>query len=180
MVPRPRDNGRLAFFIVYFVWQPNWRETVHTLRSQVGIPHPKMAVMIDVESWGGQIRGDYSAELNATYREVGAFVGSRAKVIGYGTVEDLNTLWPHKPPGLRIVVAAYGRNPPYPGKLAHQFTDGSGYGGGSPEGATPFGNCDMNSADGLPPDVFAGACGIRAREVRNPGQGGHAGANLNT
>ena len=51
-------------------------------------------------------------------------------------------------------------NPPYPGKVAHQYTDGQGYGGGLPEGCPPFGNCDMNSADGLTPQQFASACGI--------------------
>ena len=35
-------------------------------------------------------------------------------------------LWPNKPPGLRLVIAAYGHNPPYPGKVAHQYTDGAG------------------------------------------------------
>ncbi|PND57569.1 hypothetical protein CRM90_11260 [Mycobacterium sp. ENV421] len=154
------DSGRLTFFIVYFVWRPNWRETVETFKSQVREPHPKMAVMIDVESWGGQISGDQSAGINAAYREVGAFVGSTAKVIGYGNVGDLNRLWPTKPDGIRLVVASYGSNPPYPGKIAHQYTDGQGYGGGLPEGAPPFGRCDMNSADGLAAPQFAQACGI--------------------
>ncbi|KUI44974.1 hypothetical protein AU197_11965 [Mycobacterium sp. IS-1590] len=175
---RSADNGRLACFLVYFVWRPNWRETVATFRDQVGDPHPKMAVMLDVESWGGRIRGNRSAELNATRREVGAFVGSTAKVIGYGNVGDLDTLWPHKPAGLRLVIAAYGHNPPYPGKVAHQYTDGTGHGGGLPEGAPPFGNCDMNSADGLTPEVFAGACGITGREIQISGQQGRLGANL--
>lgn len=93
-----------------------------------------MAVMIDVESWGGQISGDQSAGINAAYREVGGYVGSTAKVIGYGNVGDLNRLWPTKPDGIRLVVASYGSNPPYPGKVAHQYTDGQGYGGGLPEG----------------------------------------------
>ena len=82
------------------------------------------------------------------------------KVIGYGNVGDLNNLWPNKPAGIRLVVAAYGRNPPYPGKVAHQYTDGSGYGGGLPEGAPPFGRCDMNSADGLTAVEFGRACGV--------------------
>nr|WP_090343713.1 hypothetical protein [Mycolicibacterium malmesburyense]CRL74893.1 hypothetical protein CPGR_03319 [Mycolicibacterium malmesburyense] len=175
---RSADSGRLTFFIVYFVWRPNWRQTVDTFRGQVGTPHPRMAVMLDVESWGGQIRGDRSAEINATHREVGNFVGSASRVIGYGNVADLNNLWPHKPPGLRLVVAAYGRNPPYPGKVAHQYTAGSGYGGGLPEGAPPFGNCDMNSADGLAPDVFADACGIKDRDSDFSGHRGRMGANL--
>jgi hypothetical protein len=63
-----------------------------------------------------------------------------------------------------LVVAAYGRNPPYPDKVAHQYTDGSGFGGGLPEGAPPFGRCDMNSADGLTAEEFARACGIRATD----------------
>jgi len=157
---RNADSGRLAFFIVYFVWRPNWQQTVQTFEDLVGTPHPKMAVMLDVESWGGQIRGDRSADINATYADVGAFVGSTAKVIGYGNVGDLNSLWPRKPPGIRLVIAAYNGNPPYPGKVAHQYTDGSGYGGGLPEGASPFGRCDMNSADGLTAAEYARACGI--------------------
>ncbi len=90
------DSGRLTFFIVYFVWRPNWRETVETFKSQVRAPHPRMAVMLDVESWGGQISGDQSAGINAAYDEVGAYVGSTAKVIGYGNIGDLNSLWPTK------------------------------------------------------------------------------------
>ncbi|MDQ2636533.1 MAG: hypothetical protein M3Y83_06625, partial [Actinomycetota bacterium] len=129
---RAADSGRLTFFIGYFVWRPNWRQTVDTFIDQVGTPHPKMAVMLDVESWGGQIRGDRSAGINAAVEAVGSYVGATAKVIGYGNVGDLNTLWPHKPPGIRLVVAAFGHNPPYPGKVAHQYTDGSGYGGGLP------------------------------------------------
>lgn len=157
--------GRLTFFIAYFVWRPNWRRAVETFCEQVGTPHPKMAVMLDVESWGGRIRGDHSAGINAAYGAVGDFVGDTAKVIGYGNVGDLETLWPHRPPGIRLVLAAYGHNPSYPNKVAHQYTDGSGHGGGLPEGALPFGPCDMNSADGLSPAAFADACGITGTEA---------------
>ncbi|MGV0852664.1 hypothetical protein [Mycolicibacterium phlei] len=157
---RSADSGRLTFFIVYFVWRPNWRDAVETFKSQVGEPHPRMAVMLDVESWGGRIRGDRSAGLNGAVRAVGRYLGSTRRVLGYGNVSDLDTLWPRKPAGLRLVVAAYGHNPAYPGKVAHQYTDGSGYGGGLPEGAPPFGRCDMNSADGLDPERFARACGV--------------------
>jgi len=93
---RNADSGRLTFFIVYFVWRPNWQQTVDTFKDLVGTPHPKMAVMLDVESWGGQVRGDRSAGINAAYDAVGAFVGSTAKVIGYGNVGDLTSLWPNK------------------------------------------------------------------------------------
>jgi hypothetical protein len=161
---RNADNGRLTFFIVYFVWRPNWRQAVETFAAQVGSPHPRMAVMLDVESWDGQIHGDQSAGLNAAYHSVGDVVGSVDRVIGYGNPCDLDALWPDKPPGLRVVVAAYGHDPPYTGKVAHQYTDGSGYGGGLPEGGPPFGACDMNSADGLTSTAFARACGIDATD----------------
>jgi hypothetical protein len=159
---RAADDGRLAFFIVYFVWRPNWQAAVDTLKSMVGQPHPKMAVMLDVESWGGQISGDQSTGINAAFEQVASWLGDRRKVIGYGNKGDLNNLWPSKPPGVRLVVAGYGANPAYPGKIAHQYTDGQGWGSksGLPDGAPPFGNCDMNSADGLTATAFAAALGI--------------------
>jgi len=119
-----------------------------------------MVVMIDVETWGGQIRGDQSAGLNGAYSALVDWLGHPLRVIGYGNRGDLDELWPQKPDGLRLVMAAYGTNPSYPGKIAHQYTNGQGFGGGLPEGADPFGVCDMNSADGLHPHAFASACGI--------------------
>ncbi|MGH3644383.1 MAG: hypothetical protein ACRDUX_35815 [Mycobacterium sp.] len=157
------DVGDLDFFIVYFVWRRNWRRTVDTLVDMVGQPHPRMAVMIDVESWSGSITGDQSDGINRAHGAVADWLGERRRVIGYGNVGDLNRLWRVKPVGLRLVIAAYGNNPTYPGKVAHQYTDGKGYGNGTtlPNGAPPFGNCDMNSADGLNPLQFAAACGIQ-------------------
>ena len=154
------DEGALDFFIVYFVWRQNWQETINTLRAQVGTPHPKMAIEIDIESWGGQITGNQSDGLNATYRQLGAWLGNQQRVGAYGNSGDLNGLWPTKPPGMWVRLAAYGSNPAYPGKISHQYTDGSGYAGGLPEGAKPFGVCDMNSADGLSPTAVAARCGI--------------------
>ncbi|MCW2734146.1 MAG: hypothetical protein JWR13_4962 [Mycobacterium sp.] len=156
------DDGELDFFIVYFVWRRNWRQTVDTLKAMVGEPHPRMAVMIDVEGWGGQITGDQSDGINRAYWAVADWVGEPRRVIGYGNVGDLNRLWPVKPEGIRLVVAAYGTNPDYPGKVAHQYTDDHRYGNATtlPNGAPPFGNCDMNSADGLTPAQFAAACGL--------------------
>jgi hypothetical protein len=157
------DAGDLDFFIVYFVWRRNWRQTVDTLVDMVGRPHPRMAVMIDVESWGGRITGDQSDGINRAHRAVADWLGEPRRVIGYGNVADLNRLWPVKPVGMRLVIAAYGNNPAYPGKVAHQYTDDKGYGNGTtlPNGSPPFGNCDMNSADGLNPLQFAAACGIQ-------------------
>jgi hypothetical protein len=156
------DEDVLAFFIVYFVWRQNWQQTVDTLKDLVGQPHPRMAVMIDVESWQGQIIGNQSDGLNTAYWAIADWLGDRRRVIAYGNRGDLNSLWPYKPDGLRIVLASYGSNPDYPGKVAHQYTNGEGYGGGLPEGCPPFGKCCMDSADGLTPEQYAAACGIGA------------------
>jgi len=128
-----------------------------------------MAVMIDVESWQGQIIGNQSDGLNKAYRAIADWLGDRRRVIAYGNRGDLNSLWPYKPVGLRIVLASYGSNPGYPGKIAHQYTNGEGYGGGLPEGCPPFGKCCMDSADGLTPEQYAAACGIGAAVEGEPG-----------
>lgn len=69
-----------------------------------------------------------------------------------------------------MIIAGYGANPDYPGKVAHQYSDGQGYGAASglPDGCPPFGNCDMNSADGLDPAAFAAACGITDNTPQPP------------
>jgi hypothetical protein len=159
---RALDDGRLAMGIVYTYVRPGWPGTVNTVRSMIndnGGLHPKVVIMLDVES-GGNPNGDGSSWINATYNDMVNFTGDPRRVIGYGNVGDLNSIWLSKPPGIRLIIAGYGANPSYPGKIAHQYTDGNGYGGGLPEGCPPFGNCDMNSADGLSPSQFAATCGI--------------------
>lgn len=152
------DAGRLDAFIVYFYWHPNWLDGVNTMKAMVGEPHPKMIAMIDVER-GENPDGDFSDALNATDDALVQWLGDPRRVIAYGNPGDLNSMWPNRRED-QLVVASYGSNPDYPGKLAHQYTDGNGYGGGLPEGCSPFGHCDMNSADGFSPEQFAAACGI--------------------
>ena len=158
------DTGKLVFGIVYTYCRPDWQDNANTVRSMInanGGLHPRVALMLDVEQ-GGNPSGDGSDWINRLYWNLAGYAGSQARIIGYGNIYDLNAMWRTKPYGLRVIVADYGANPDYPGKVAHQYTDGHGYGGGLPEGAPPFGNCDMNSADGLDPDQFAVACGIIA------------------
>lgn len=167
------ETGRLVFFIVYSYWRPNWSATAQTLIDMVsaqGGPHPKMAVMLDLES-GGNPAGDQSDPINRCYWAWANWLGDPARVIGYANASDFNSMWPTRPNGLRMVGAGYGANPNLPGQIAHQYTDGQGFGGGLPEGAPPFGNCDMNSADGLGIYDLATACGIQtAPPPPPPGQ----------
>jgi hypothetical protein len=156
------DDGRLEFGIIYTYCRPNWQANADTVRAMIdanGGLHPRVALMLDVEQ-GGNPTGDGSSWINKLYWNLADYAGSPARIIGYGNIYDLTAMWRTKPDGLRLIIAGYGNNPPYPGKVAHQYTDGSGYGGGLPEGAPPFGNCDMNSADGLTPVQFAAACGV--------------------
>lgn len=157
------DSNRMDGFVVYFVFEENWRQTIEVFKAMVGRPHRKMAVMIDVESWSGKIRGDHSAEINACRAAVVAWLGSymtatqraralhKRRVLGYGNAGDLNTLWPGRG-DVRLVLANYSANPDFPGKIAHQYSDR--------EPTAPFGPCDINSADGYTPVQLAAALGL--------------------
>ena len=166
------DAGRLSCFIVYFYWRQNWFDCVNTLRDMVeraGGPHPKMVVMIDLES-GGNPGGDQSDGANRAYWNLVDWLGgNEERVIGYANLGDARSMWQTRPDKLELIMAGYGQNPNYPGQIAHQYTDGQGYGGGLPEGCAPFGNCDMNSADGLSPEDFAATCGVGTAPAQEAG-----------
>lgn len=157
------ESGKLAFFIVYFYWRPGdtGSNTHMQMVNAAGGPHPKMVTMIDLES-GGNPDVDQTADLDGEYQTLAAWLGNEQRVIAYANLGDEKTMWQFKPPHLEWILAGYGANPNDPSliKLAHQYTDGTGFGGGLPEGCAPFGNCDMNSADGLDAAAFAAACGI--------------------
>jgi hypothetical protein len=162
------EAGRLNFFIVYFYWRVGSGD-VDTHLSMVeaqGGPHPRMVTMIDLES-GGNPNIDASTELNAEYNRLVAWLGGNdQRVIGYGNQGDLRTMWQFPGHQIDVILAGYGANPDSPNpqltKLAHQYTDGEGFGveSGLPDGAPPFGDCDMNSADGLSVGEFAAAVGL--------------------
>ena len=136
------DSGQIFCFIVYCFYRPSG-DSLSTLMSMVGPnPHPRMVIMFDVENDNGSVTGDQSAQLNAELATAAAYLGGNAdRVIGYGNVNDLDDLWPNRPASLRFVIPAYGSNPSFPGKFAHQFADNFV--------TAPFGACDINSADGM-------------------------------
>jgi len=134
------DSGRIAGFIVYFVWRSDWQSAINTLKSQVGTPHPKMAVMIDVESWSGQISGNHSTSINATRESLIKWLaGNRKRVIGYGNYYDLTSIWPSRG-DTQIIIANYSQEVSFPNKIAQQFS----YTYYIP----PFGKCDANLFNG--------------------------------
>lgn len=151
------DSGRLHCLIVYLVYRQDWEADLATLKAEIGSPHPRTVFMLDVESWGGQISGDNSGLINNLYWGVAWWVGDPRRVIGYGNRGDLDTMWPTRPPGTRLVIAAYGTNPDYPGQLGHQFTDGATT---DALVVPPFGRADVNSADGYDINAFCAAVGL--------------------
>lgn len=163
------NAGKLACFIVYFYWRPNWLDTVNTHKAMVkaagGGPHPRMISMIDVER-GGNPGGDQSDSINRAYWNLtdwygtSDIVGSTRRVIGYANSPDYGSMWVTRPSGLRVIGAGYGSDPRVAGQIAHQYTDGTGYDPELIQGVAPFGSCDMNVADGYTPQQFAAACGV--------------------
>lgn len=163
--------GLITGFMVYYYWRPDGSGVTNHIQlvNAEGGPHPQMVSMMDVESGDGNGSSDQSGELNSEFGVLTAWLGANPlRVVGYGNVSDLNNIWGTKPLGLKLVIASYGANPGYPGQIAHQYTNGQGYGGGLPEGAPPFGNCDMNSADGFSPTQLAAALGLGVPVMPTP------------
>lgn len=135
-----RVGSKLDFFIVYCVYRPG-TDWVGAVKAVVGTPNPRLVVMVDVESWGGAIKGDHSADINAGVSQLASWLGSLSRVIGYGNASDLNSIWPSKALAPNhIVLANYVANAAYPNKFAHQYKAGIS-GGTAQQG-------DYNSADG--------------------------------
>lgn len=159
------DRGELDFFICYYYWRPGQTgvQTHMSLVNGVGGPHPRQVSMIDLET-GGNPSSDQSAAVNDEYDQLVTWLGNDLRVIGYGNQGDLRVMWQVASSPVQVILAGYGGNPDSPNpnliKLAHQYTDGASYGDGLPTGAPPFGNCDMNCADGLSVQAFAAAVGL--------------------
>lgn len=161
------DSGKLKFGIVYAYLRPNWSDTVATMQdmfNQNGGLHQKVVLMLDVES-GGNPAGDGSDWINRTYWALADWTGDTRRVIGYANSGDFNSMWRTRPDGLRMVGAGYGTNPNLAGQIGHQYTDGKyGASQGLPMGASPFGNCDMNTA-AMTSDDLANALGVGSTPV---------------
>jgi hypothetical protein len=154
-------RGRLDFYIVYVVYEPDNEAWARTAISEIGKPSSRLVVMIDLESWGGRISGDHSADINAGRTLLAQWLGSSPRVIGYGNAGDLDRIWPNRG-NARIVLANYSGDPAFPGKIAHQYT--------SQATVAPFGHpVDMNCADGLSMPALMAALGLTNPSPNNVG-----------
>lgn len=106
-------------------------------------------VMIDLESWGGLVRGNHTADLNALATLLRARQGGRADLVWlYANRGDLGSLYPGpRLPWLGIVIAGYQSQQPtgIPNMIAWQYTNGTENYTNWPSATPPFGNCDHNA-----------------------------------
>lgn len=144
--------GRIKGAICYQVYRPvDVTAQYNFFWKAMGPTRPAWlkGVMLDVESWGGAIRGDHSTAVNQLAGKHAAKMGYSG-VIGYGNQGDLKGLWPKRDPRIRVIVAAYTSSYVYKnisGAIGQQYTDGSSkypVPSGLPRSTVPFGNCDHN------------------------------------
>jgi len=138
-------SGRMLGWTTYVVYRPGQNTAVLANLARVGFDG---RVMIDVESWGGQIRGDHSGEITVLANAIAAKAGS-ARVWVYGNASDLAAIYPTRPAWLKVVLASWGgtnRKPDYPNLIGWQYTDGEANFNvpGLPSSTPPFGACDHN------------------------------------
>jgi hypothetical protein len=141
-------DGRLDGWTTYAVYEPGYNQRIMAYLEALGDPIDH--VMIDVESWGGVITGDHSAEINqlATMlaaRYPGLDKHGEPRVWGYANGADMATEWPNHVSWLPIVIAKYGgAQPVYPNMIGWQYTNGQYVVQGLPNSSPPFGACDHN------------------------------------
>lgn len=132
-------EGRMVGWTAYVVYRPGLNSAVIANLKKI---QPLDRVMIDIESWGGQITGNHAAEINALASSIAGLVGS-THVWVYGNAGDLNSIDPGR--GQLTVVAAYGtKKPTLPNMIGWQYTNGVTASGSRPLSSAPFGPCDHN------------------------------------
>jgi hypothetical protein len=156
-------RGLVAFWGSYFVWELNWRQSVDTyLKVVFPVHRPHAFAEIDLESWGGKITGDHSAEVVATWDRIVRHINGlrrrgtrrimlardRRRVILYGNQYDLAALAPHIDKRINYNIADYGvaldqaqlrANGIDPKRVVlHQFS--------MSYPVEPFGSCDVNGS----------------------------------
>lgn len=163
-------TGKITGYTIYCVYRPGV-DVFSVVRDMVGSPSEHLTVLIDVESWRGQITGNQSRRINRLARQFAKWLGSKQRVLGYGNQGDLVSLYPRRLSWLRLIVAAYtSTQPQVPNMIGWQYTDGSSNWPtqpGLPRSSPPFGNCDHNVFPGLTPLALANELGV-GPQVKEP------------
>jgi hypothetical protein len=156
-------TGKLTGFTAYVVFRPGV-DVLSVIKSMTASPSRFMTVMIDIESWQGQIRGDYSAAITKLATDLAGWLGDKRRVLAYGNQGDLANIYPRRPDWLKLVVAGYGsQRPSVHNMIGWQYSDGSSrwpVPSGYPRSSKPFGNCDHNVFPGYSPAQLAAALGV--------------------
>lgn len=160
---KARAAGKLINFTVYVVYWPGMNGTILANLTHFGVP-TDCVIMVDVESWGGQIRGDHSPEITGLASALRTRQGGRADLVWcYANRGDFANVYRRRPKWLTLVVASYGSKQPSnpgPGPLAGwQYTDGSAGNptpAGWPTSSAPFGHCDHNIIYATPAPTDSG------------------------
>lgn len=168
-------GNRVAAVVVYVVYRPGTTAQQAALfkaavLATLGYIPSWLGSMIDMESWGGQIRGDQSLQANHLYALLCVALGNNPRgTLGYANRGDWGALWPNRPPQMRTVLAKYSTGAPsFPNLIAWQYTDGQWQIEGMPTSTPPLGVCDHNVALGLTPATFAAALGLLPGAVTDP------------
>lgn len=142
--------GQIDAFTIYFPYEvyPAAQICAYWMGLLGGTVPAGAALYIDMESWGGKIRGDQSANANLLYGLLAGKAASFSRVLGYGNKSDLATLWAKRDPRCRVIVASYGTKIVFTsvsGAIGQQYTNGTVKGpAGYPTSSKPFGPCDHN------------------------------------
>lgn len=135
-------QGRMVGWTVYVVYRPG---KIPATLENLATLGPLDRVMVDIESWGGQIAGDHSDEINSLILDLEAITGP-GKAWRYGNRRDLASIHPRPLPGQLTAVAAYGPSKPtdVANLIGWQYTNGVENHTSNPSSSAPFGACDHN------------------------------------
>lgn len=156
-----KARRKIQGFTAYVVYRPGKNSAILHNLNVMGVPTDCM-VMIDAESWGGQITGNHSSELAALANALRQRQGGRADLVwGYGNRGPDMAVWPDKPSWMTLEVASFGGgNPGVAHEGGWQYTDGTYSVPGLPNSSPPFGHCDHNVLYTLPTEDTVSATDV--------------------
>lgn len=157
---------RMAGFTFYHVYYPNNADAqIAWIKSRIGDPGRFSVFMMDIESWGGTISGNHSAEINYIFTAIVAWLGGDwRRVWAYGNAGDLASIYAQPNAAVNIVIAGYSATEPGRKHLIWQYAGG----GNNPAPAGfpltgMWGKIDYNVAH-ITSVQLAAACGLPTNE----------------